>query len=328
MKNKQLENLPASIHQRLLNKARATKRPFNEVLQYFAMERFLYRLSRSIHVDLFVLKGALMMRVWNASLYRPTMDIDLLGRTDNNIQMLTGIIQDILGTEVESDGLSFDPNSIVCGTIKEDADYEGVRIRFRGTLGNIKVVLQLDIGFGDVIIPKATQEYFPTILDFSVPLLFSYSRESTIAEKFAAMVQLGSMNSRMKDFFDIWLLSRQFDFDGSTLSEAIRSTFHQRHIEIPVEPFSFTKAFYTDTTKIAQWQSFVTKNKIDTVSLDFESIVKAAAIFLEPIVSNLSAEKLFQDSWKAPGPWRSQRLKESLNHINKAYSETLRKLGE
>lgn len=328
MKNKQIKNLPASIHQRLLNKARETDRRFDELLQYFAMERFLYRLSKSKHVDHFILKGALMLRVWNTPLSRPTMDIDLLGRTDNNAQMLTDIIQDLCTIEVEPDGLSFDPNSITSETIKEDAEYEGVRMRIRGTLGNIKIVIQIDIGFGDVIIPTAQQERFPTILDFPEPLLYSYSRESTIAEKFAAMVKLGSLNSRMKDFFDIWSLSRYFNFDGSILSEAINLTFNQRHTIIPNAPFPFTESFYNDPEKSVQWRAFVSKNLIDDVPLKFEDIVKAVAIFLDPIARNLSAEKSFQDSWEAPGPWRSQRFHESLDQVNQKYSKTLKKLSE
>jgi hypothetical protein len=305
MTNKQTTNLPASVHQRLLNKARETNRPFNELLQYFAMERFLYRLSNSVHADSFVLKGALMMRVWKAPLSRATMDIDLLGRTDNGIQHLTEIVKNICNSEVDPDGLSFDPNSIVAETIKEDADYEGVRIRLRGTLGNIKLYIQLDIGFGDVIVPNSSQEHFPTILDFPAPLLHLYSRESTIAEKLEAMVNLGALNSRMKDFFDIWSLSRQFDFDGNILSEAIKSTFQQRLTGIPSDPFPFTEQFYKDPVKSAQWRAFISKNKIEDAALQFENIVKAISIFLKPITKNLSTNLSFPDVWKAPGPWRS-----------------------
>jgi len=304
MTNKQTTNLSASVHQRLLNKARETNRPFNELLQYFAMERFLYRLSNSIHADSFVLKGALMMRVWEAPLSRATMDIDLLGRTDNGIQHLTEIVNNICNSEVEPDGLTFDPKSIIAETIKEDADYEGVRIRLRGTLGNIKLYIQLDIGFGDVIVPNSSQEHFPTILDFPAPFLHLYSRESTIAEKFEAMVNLGSLNSRMKDFFDIWSLSRQYDFDGNILSEAIKSTFQQRLTGIPGEPFPFTEQFYKDPVKSAQWRAFISKNKIEDDSPQFNHIVKAIAIFLKPIAKNISANRSFPYVWNAPGPWR------------------------
>ena len=304
MKNKQIKNLPASIHQRLLNKARETNRRFDELLQYFAMERFLYRLAKSEYEDRFILKGALMLRVWDTPLSRPTMDIDLLGMTDNEISNLVGIAKDICTIEVEPDGLSFESESITGIVIKEDAEYEGVRIHIRGTLGNIKINLQVDIGFGDVVVPDVSQKPFPTILDFPAPVLRLYSRESTIAEKFEAMIKLESLNSRMKDFFDICTLSRQFDFDGDVLSTAIKSTFNQRQTEIPLEPFPFTEQFYNDSAKSVQWRAFISKNKIENISSVFAEIVKSIAVFLEPISKALSSNEDFQFEWKAPGPWR------------------------
>ncbi len=306
MSPRQSKDLAASIHQRLLNKARETNRPFNELLQYFAMERFLYRLSKSNHVNKFILKGALMLRIWDAPLSRPTKDIDLLGETENDIQAIINLIREICLTDVNPDGISLEPDSIMGEPIREDADYEGVRVRIRGTLGTAKIILQLDIAFGDVVIPSVARASLPTILDLPAPEIQVYSRESTIAEKFEAMVKLGLLNSRMNDFFDIWLLSRRFNFDGRTLSEAIRETFRRRHTDLPTKPTAFTKPSYTDTTKTAQWRAFVTKNRIDNVPLEFEVIVKAIAIFIEPIIVHLSANKSFYDSWKAPGPWRAQ----------------------
>ncbi|MEJ0057323.1 MAG: nucleotidyl transferase AbiEii/AbiGii toxin family protein [Bacteroidota bacterium] len=209
---KLIKDLPASVHARLLNNARLDKRPFNELLQYFAMERLLYRLSKSSHAKLFVLKGAMMLRVWKASDIRPTMDIDLLGKTANEIQSIVDKVKEIIEVEVEPDGLSFDATSVAGEPITEDADYEGVRINFEGSLGNAKIPMQIDIGFGDIIYPDPTNTELPVMLDFPNATLLCYSRESSIAEKFQAMVKLGEVNSRMKDFFDIWKLSRQFDF--------------------------------------------------------------------------------------------------------------------
>lgn len=202
-------NLPASVHQRLLNRAKRDYRPFNELLQYYAMERFLYRLAQSPHANRFILKGALMMRAWRSPESRPTMDIDLLEKTNNEEVSILAQIRDVLDVEVVPDGMTFNPASIYAERITEDADYEGIRIRFLGALGSARVNLQIDIGFGDVVFPGPETIELPTMLDFPGPRLWCYSRESTIAEKFEAMVKLGELNSRMKDFYDIWSLSRQ-----------------------------------------------------------------------------------------------------------------------
>ena len=210
-------NASTSVRQRLLNRSRSERRPFNELLQYFAMERFLYRLSQSAHAHRFVLKGALMLRVWGSPEFRPTMDIDLLGRTRNAEAAIVSQMRDILMVNAGTDGLAFDPDSIQTERITEGADYDGIRIRFLGALGSARIHMQIDIGFGDVVYPAPKESNFPTILDFPAPRLLCYSRESSISEKFEAMVKLSMLNSRMKDFYDIWLMSRLFDFEGPKL---------------------------------------------------------------------------------------------------------------
>jgi hypothetical protein len=191
------------VHQRLLNIARKTDRPFDEVLQYFAMERFLYRLSQTEHVDSFVLKGALLFRIWDTPDCRATRDIDFLAYLDNSPDNLATIIRDVCAIESVDDGLEFDPNTVKAQPIKEDADYEGVRIRFRGQLGNARIHMQVDVGFGDLIHPEVAQASYPTLLDLAAPTLRIYPPETVVAEKAEAMVHLGSLNSRMKDFYDI-----------------------------------------------------------------------------------------------------------------------------
>ena len=222
-------NVPASVRQRLLNRARSDRRPFNELLQYFAMERFLYRLSQSAHADRFVLKGALMLQVWRSPDIRPTMDIDLLGRTSNAEDDLMAQLRDILAVDVEPDGLAFDADSIRTERITEGANYEGIRIRFPGTLATARIHMQIDAGFGDVVYPAPEAADLPTMLDFPAPRLLCYSRESVIAEKLEATVKLGMLNSRMKDFYDIWLLSRQFDFNGPDLAQHTADLRAARH---------------------------------------------------------------------------------------------------
>lgn len=175
-------NLAASIRQRLLNKGRGTRRPFNEILQYFAMERFLYRLAMSPHVDKFILKGALMLTAWQAPMSRPTMDIDLQGFAPNSINTLVEVIKAVCMQVVEPDGLTFEPESVEGERIVEDADYEGVRVRFRGNLGTARITMQIDIGFGDVVVPQPLMVEYPTILPLPAPRLRGYSQESAIAE--------------------------------------------------------------------------------------------------------------------------------------------------
>lgn len=228
-------NVPASVRQRLLNRARRDRRPFNELLQYFAMERFLFRLSQSDHAERFILKGALMLHVWRSPTIRPTMDIDLLGRTSSLEADLVSQLRDILRVNVEPDGLVFDAESIQTEPVAAGDEYEGIRMRFLGMLVTARVHMQIDIGFGDVVYPKPEAADLPTLMDFPAPRLLCYSREATVAEKLEAAVTLGALNSRMKDFYDIWLLSRQFDFNGPALAEAIRLTFERRGTALPME---------------------------------------------------------------------------------------------
>ena len=247
-------NVAASVRQRLLNLSRAQGRPFQEVLQFYVMERFLYRLSRSAQADRFVLKGALMLQTWAAPQSRPTMDIDMLGRVGNDREGLLQRFRGVLEAESPDDGLIFDTDSLRAEAITEDAEYQGVRVRSRAELDGARVWLQIDIGFGDRVVPAPVRMSYPVLLDQPAPELLCYSRESTIAEKFQAMVALGSLNSRMKDFFDIWLLARQFEFDLPTLAEAISATFDQRNTPLPERPI-FTARFATE--KQTQWQAFL-----------------------------------------------------------------------
>ena len=304
MTRRQSKNIAASVRQRLLDKARETGRPFSELLQYFAMERFLYRLSKSPYADKFILKGALMLTVWKAPLSRPTMDIDLLGRIDNSIETIVEITRQICRQEVEPDGIAFDVASIKGERIAEDADNKGIRVRFRGSLDTAQIVMQLDIGFGDIVIPSPEFTNYPTLLDLPAPRLRGYTRESTVAEKFEAMVKLGILNSRMKDFFDIWLMSRQFDFDGPVLSAAITKTFSTRGTKIQAEPIALTNTFAEDTAKATQWRGFIRKNRLGDAPQNLAEVVTAIADFLTPISECLAAGDLFKATWKAPGPWR------------------------
>jgi len=294
-------NMPASVRQRLLNRAKREHRPFYELLQYFANERFLFRLSKSSHADRFILKGALLLGVWRSPELRPTMDIDMLGRTSNDEAEIIAQIRDILTVEVETDGLAFDPDSIQAERITEGADYDGIRIRFLGALGSVRINMQIDIGFGDVVFPEPEKLDFPTILNFSAPRLLCYSRESSISEKLEAMVKLGMLNSRMKDFYDIWLLSRQFNFDGAKLAEAIRGTFERRGTALPAEIEIFTEPFIV--AKQTQWAASRKRLQQNHVPSSFREIMASVSSFLSPIITALNLEKATPKIWTTPGPW-------------------------
>lgn len=301
------KNISASVRQKLLNRARSDGRPFAELLQYYAMERFLYRLSQSSHAKHFILKGALMLRVWESPLSskiegRPTMDIDLLGKTSNEETNIVSQITEILNLAVEPDGLNFDVDSIQSERIKEDADYQGVRIRFRGTLDSARINMQIDIGFGDIVHPSPEECDLPTMLDFTAPRLLCYSRESAIAEKFEAMVKLGILNSRMKDFYDIWLLSRQFNFNGSQLAQAIQLTFKQRGTTLSDNIVAFQAPFIKE--KQVQWTAFCRRINQGYLPSDFSDIVTQITSFLAPIIEAACSGQSFVKNWMAANEWR------------------------
>ena len=296
-------NTAASVHQRLLNKAKENARPFNELLQHYASERFIFRLSRSPYADRFILKGALMLSAWSGPESRPTMDIDLLGRIDNSLSVIKGVMKEICEFAVKDDGMTFDAETVTATRIVEIADYEGVRVRFRGNLGNARVSLQVDIGFGDIVVPRPRKVAYPVLLDFPAPELNGYTMESTIAEKFHAMVRLGVLNSRLKDFYDIWMLSRAFDFDGELLAEAVQKTFDARNTPINADPVVFDTSFAKDADKHIQWQGFISKVRIAGAPETFEEVATAIKAFLEPLSVAMAKRQIFSKTWVAPGPW-------------------------
>ncbi len=207
------KNLPALVYQRLLNLARTADRPLNEFLQFYAIERFLYRLGETRFRRKFILKGAQMFRVWHEPTSRPTMDVDLLGTVENSVENLEKIVRECCSTEVE-DGVVFSPETVVGSIIRKNAEFRGVRVNLQGLLGTIHLNVQIDFGFGNDVIPSPVEISLPQMLDFGSPELLGYTPESAIAEKFQAMIELDLANTRIKDFYDIWLLSQNLEFQG------------------------------------------------------------------------------------------------------------------
>lgn len=298
---KPITNLAASVRQRLLNKAREGNRSFQEIAQGYLMERFLYRLSCSPQKENFVLKGALMLRVWQAPEARATMDVDLLGRVSNEEAATAAVIREVLASEVEPDGLVFSAADTVIERITEGAEYHGLRVQIPALLDTMRLHLQIDIGFGDPVYPPPRKETFPTILDLPAPVLFCYSRESAIAEKLHAMLTHGQLNSRMKDFHDIWWLCRLFDFDGAVLLEAIDRTLSKRDAPVPDPIVAFSDQFAA--AHQVQWNAFTKRISPSDVPASFATVIRAVAVFLGPVVESHKKKKRFTDRWIAPGPW-------------------------
>jgi len=248
------KNKGISAYNRLRDLATTTKRNFQELLMYYAMERVLYRLSKSKYADRFVLKGALLLHSLDPSLARSTKDIDLLGRFDNSLDQIASIFREICNIKTE-DGLQLDEATIETLKIKEDAEYEGGRVSFIGHLGSARIPIQIDIGFGDAVNPPPTEIEFPTLLNDPAPRLKGYPKETVVAEKLQALVQLQMLNSRIKDFYDLWFLLSHLEFDGASLQKAIIETFKRRKTELELEPVGLSESFAKDATKQAQWKA-------------------------------------------------------------------------
>jgi len=245
--DQECHNLAASVRQRLANLARQRNEDFGLLLTKYALERLLFRISQSEYQKIFVLKGALLFELWTEQAHRPTRDADFLSNGDNDPSRFETIFKEICALTVDEDGLQFDPASVKAQRIKEDADYEGVRVTFLSYLERARIPMQIDIGFGDTITPPPVEISFPTILNGPAPLLLTYPKETVVAEKFEAMVKLGMANSRMKDLYDLRLLSQLFPFGGEVLAEAIVRTFERRKTAIPTNaapPRAITAEFY------------------------------------------------------------------------------------
>lgn len=293
------------VRKQLLRIARDSGRPFADVLRYYGMERFLYRLSVSPYADRFVLKGALMLQVWQGASARPTFDVDLLGRIDNSIDNIHETLRAVCQQEVEPDGLVYDVDALQVQTIIEDAIYQGLRASFVGYLGKSEIPVRVDMGFGDIVVGASPdRQPYPKILDAPAPVLLGYSRESVIAEKLQVMAKLGLANSRVKDYYDIWSLSRQFDFDGNVLAEAIQRTFAQRDTGVPHQVDGLTDAYAAQEDRALQWSRFVERNRLTEAPAQLEQVLPDILGFVGPLLEALSEERGFSAVWHAPGPWQ------------------------
>lgn len=301
---KPIINMAASVHARLLKRAKAEGRPFNELLQYYAMERFLHRLSRSAYAHRFVLKGALMLQFWGGPLSRATKDIDLLGRPISSVSDLAAIVRACIAVDVEDDGVRFDPASVIGERIRLAANYDGVRVRCGGSLGNARIALQIDVGFGDVVTPREQAIEYPSLLDLVPSRLLGYTPETAIAEKFQALVVLDMANTRMKDFLDIWALAQGREFSGAVLAQALHATFRRRRTALPTTtPVALTPPFHSAPAKQAQWRAYLRKGRVQGSVPALAIVATQIDTFLIPVVEALVAGAGFDGQWPPGGPW-------------------------
>ncbi len=296
-------NIAASVRERLLNVSRKAGDPFDLVLTRYALERLLYRIGVSPFVDRFILKGALLLEIWGGGVHRPTRDLDLLGYGDLSDKQIINLFQEICTTEVEPDGLTFDQDSFSVTDIREDQEYTGKRMLFFAYLAGARIRIQVDVGFGDAVAPPPEEVDYPTILNLPAPRIRAYPMESVISEKTQTIVSLGMQNSRMKDYFDMWVLSRSFSFKGASLVQAMKATFERRKTSIPQQfPIGLSEEFARDEDRNKQWNVFLSRiGWKQTIVLS--EVVKRLQEFLIPPLSAASQNKPFKQFWEAGGPW-------------------------
>ena len=286
---KRTRDIGASVRSRLLKLARDRSQPFDLVITRYVLERLLYRLSQSPHRDRFVLKGAILITTWFADPHRPTRDLDLLGFGDSSEESILRVFREICGMPAD-DGLTFEVDNLRIERIREELEYGGLRLRTVAYLSRARINVVIDVGFGDAVEPGLEEIEFPVLLDSGVPRLRAYPRETVIAEKFQAMVYLGRANSRMKDFYDVWMLSKAYEFDEARLANAIAATFERRRTAIPSAlPDALTPEFGRDASKRLQWDAFVRELAVGPDSL--ETVVSDLAAFLMPMAVKARASK-------------------------------------
>jgi predicted nucleotidyltransferase component of viral defense system len=297
-----LSNVSASVRDRLLNRARETGESHQALLTRYALERLLYRIGASEVEEQFVLKGAYAFLVWRQDLHRPTKDLALLGYGDPDD--LEALLRRICEVEVQEDGVSFDPDSVSAGPIRDREEYGGMRVTIEASIGSAELQLQVDVGFGDAVVPDPQVAEIPTLLDLPAAKLRTYPRETVVAEKLHGMVTFGIANSRMKDFYDTWYLSTRFPFEGADLATAIEATFSRRETEIPTDlPLALADEFADDDRKQTQWASFGSRTQLEEFDTDFMSVIAQLRSFLWPPLRRAGQSTPFEKCWPPEGPW-------------------------
>jgi type I restriction enzyme S subunit len=301
-----LSNVSASVHARLLNRSHKTGEDFQFILQRYAAERFLYRLGKSPYCQQYVLKGASLFSFWESSIYRPTRDIDFTAYVESNANFVLSSFQEICKLSVQDDGILFNPDTFTAKLIRDNSIYHGLRVKFQANLGSARISMQIDVGFDNAIYPEAVEKDYPVLLsDFPAPKIHVYPIEAAIAEKLHALVVLGENNSRLKDFYDLYVFAKKFPFDGKKISQAVSVTFQQRRTSIDItHPMALAPRFFLDTVRATQWQTYLKRNELSTAPANFNEVGELLRTFFEPVWSALASRKIFDFNWSpSTGKW-------------------------
>ena len=296
------KDLAASVRARLLALAETRGVEFQLLLSEFAVERLLYRLGESRHAEQFVLKGATLFRLWADVGHRATWDLDLHGRGKNDMAAVLAVIGELCSMDGQ-DGVLFDARTLRAEAIQAEEEYEGVRVRLEAMLAGARIPVQIDIGFGDVVVPAATIETFPVLLAHPAPRILVYPKEVVIAEKLEAMISLGETNGRMKDFFDVFVLAKRFEFEGRVLTGSIRATFERRGAPLPESvPRVLTEAFLSSPERRVLWRALIRRGRLDAPP-EANELAPALQSFLWPPLEAIALGKDFSARWRPGGLW-------------------------
>ena len=304
--NSQPHNMAASVHDRLLNGSRARGEDFQFILQRYAAERFLFRLGESKYRDQYVLKGAMLFALWGGSIYRPTRDLDFTGYGENEAEAVVACFREICDLAVSDDGLQFNGSTLTAEPIRDNAEYNGLRVRFQTKLGSARIPMQIDIGFGNAIEPQPCEVKYPTLLNGASPRIRAYPPEAVVAEKLHALVVLGEANTRMKDLYDLYVIASQFDFDGVTSRERSERHFSEDVPSIGAGlPVGLATRFFNDEDRSAKWRSYCDRNTLPGAPRDLRQVGERLGLFLSPVWSALAGHSPTPRRWPAGGPWKS-----------------------
>lgn len=299
MTDKAAQNISASVRQRLMNLRQVRGEDYNALLTQYAIERFLFRLSKSELAEWFVLKGAMLFRAWLGALHRPTRDLDLFGRGQATPSAVADAVRQMIATPVPDDGLTFDPDSVTAAETREEQEYGGIQVKLTATLGSARTPMQIDVGFGDAITPEAALHPYPTLLDTGAVQLRMYPPETVVAEKLEAAVARGMTNSRMKDYFDLLVVFRTHELDDQNLASAIAATFNRRQTTLPGDvPPGLSEEFGADEIARRRWREFLRRLQIDDAPDDFAEVVASLRDRILPVM--LRARQLDADSATDP----------------------------
>lgn len=302
------QDISASIRARLLNQAKATGEEFERTLVRYAAERLLYRLGKSAAADRCLLKGASLLSVWLTDPHRATRDVDLLAFGAVNEQAIRALVEEICAVSCPEDGLRFDLSDLKVEDIREEEAYSGKRARFQAYLGSARIAMQLDIGTGDAVVHADKVELSPMIDGLPPARLRAYPRENSVAEKLEAMIKLDVLNSRMKDFHDVWALAMTCEFDGVALQEAVASCFERRATAWTSEtPRPLTRKFYEMPEMQKRWSGYLMAGSILVrPPARFEEIGDLIVRFLAPVREAIINDQPLAKHWPAGGPWASK----------------------